>query len=219
MRQLIFFAWEHMLLANVRRAGGPDIARSELAQARRRLPHYAMPGTDAKARGNRRFAEGILALATLLEEEYGQARAGAFDLTKTAVCATGRNLSVLTMKLWLAVTPDPLSTLHRRPPSNWVIGMCGNGISAVDTFTEDTAALQVVSCPFTDFFWNAGRADLTSILEAWDHTWMAVLNRSSRPIRVTRGAALSGTFTLHFRRTETVHPRRCGLRAPKSFEA
>ena len=150
MRQLIFFAWEHMLLSNVRRAGGPNIAHAELAQARRRLPHYAMPGTDAKARGNRRVAEGILALVTLLEEEYGQVRADAFDLTKTVVCATGRNLSVLTMKLWLAVSPDPLSTL---------------------------------------------------------------------PIRVTRGAALSGTFTLHFRRTETVHPRRCGIRAPKSFEA
>jgi len=219
MRQAVFSIWEHMLLRNVRRAGGPDIAHSELLRARQRLPHYAMPGTDAKARGNRRFAEGIHALATLLEEEYGQSRADAFDCTKDAVCATGRTLSIVTMKLWLAVTPDPLSTLHRRPPSAWIIGMCGNGVSAVDTFTEDTATLQVLSCPFTDFFWNAGRPDLTSILQAWDHTWMAVLNRSSRPIRVTHGSALSGAFTLHFRRTETVHPRRCGFGTQKNFEA
>lgn len=87
---------------------------------------------------------------------------------------------------------DPLRGVKSRGPSPRAHGIWGNGMVVEDKHLPDTISLCVLSCPFRDYFWNAGCPDLTPILCAWDTAWQAEVNASRKPIRVDNLGSLAG---------------------------
>lgn len=210
--------WQRAFVRQIRKQGGPAVTVCEVRRERARLPAYQMPGTDAAATRNRALAETLLAATLCLEQGHGLARPQAVAVAQGAFLATGTGFARWVMRVWLLVERDPMAGLRRRGLAGNAARLWGDGMRLSDHDSGDSFELHVSACPFAEYFWNAGRGDLTPVLCAWDGAWMDSVNRHRRAIKVDRPGTLAeghARCAFRFRVSPPLRspaPRRCLLR-------
>lgn len=168
----------------------PD--RAALQRRIAAMPHvHVMPGDDRQAAFNLLLARSLSAAVSHLEDE-GQPRPVAVSIARAAFLENGSGFVRVVFGTWLAATRDPVRAMQRRRDlSRKAHAMWGNGMQTQMVATENSVALQVMRCPFADYFWNMAEPDLTPILCAYDAQWMAQVNRSSRPVTASRAGTIA----------------------------
>ena len=192
----------------------PD--RRELAAAMAGLRGGShMPGGDAPARRNLMLAQALQAAVQILQGR-GFGRDRAVEMAGAAFLKTGSGLTRLFFAWWLRVTKDPVHDMKRRRDlAEKARKLWGEGMKLEEVHDGDDVALLVHDCPFAHYFWSVSEPDLTPILCAYDAQWMAQVNRSNRPVRVSRNGTLAAgaeacDFT--FVRTKQPEPARAAAR-------
>lgn len=188
----------------------PD--RRELAATMSRLRGAKhMPGADRQAVFNLFLAQSLQAAVGIFQGRgYGRARAIA--MAQAALLATGSGLTRAAFSWWLRVTPDPVGDMKkRRDLSVKAQKIWGEGMDLSEVHSDDSVALHVTACPFAQYFWGVSEPDLMPVFCAYDAQWMAQVNRSRRPVRVSRSGTLAeGAERCDFTFTRITHPARHG---------
>lgn len=206
MTPLGFVLWEAGFLRQIARAGGPRLTRSDLGAARGRYADRVVPGRSRRVRFMTHMAGSLLAASELLEGAHRLPRAEATAILRRAFLANGRGLTRALTRTWLASRRDPMAALTRHTPAARARALWGDGLTTEEEVTNDRATLRVTGCGFADYFWSAGRSDLTPILCAYDIAWLEDINSGGRPIRAWRDGTLAegrGACTFVFTRSET----------------
>ena len=192
MGKMIVRLWRRGFLSALNRGGDPHISDEDLiARATSLAARRHLVADDGQTELTHALATGLHA-ATELLEEAGLSRREARDRAGAAFLKSGQSLARWSMRLWLWVTPDPVghakagNKLAERARMAW-----GGGLKAHQENGPDHATLMVTECVFVDYFWDAGRSDLTPILCAWDAQWMEIVNASDRPVSVSRSGTLA----------------------------
>lgn len=190
MRRLLARLWQEEFAWRLSRQAGRRMTRRMIADEIDRLPPAAMPGTDAAKAFNLTLAQSLHAAVRLLEGETTATEAR--DTAGKAFVDTGSWLSRGMVRLWLRVERDPHAGVVRRGAAPFTRALWGNGMAVEDRHSDGGVSLCVLTCPFHDHFWNAGRADLTAILCRWDTAWQREINASPAPIQVDIRSTIAG---------------------------
>ena len=151
-----------------------------------------MPGGDKQAAFNLLLAQSLQAAVRLLQGRgYGRARA--LEMARAAFLENGSGLTQAIFAFWLRMTPDPVAQMKvRRDLADKARKLWGQGMQVEERHAPDAVSLVVTDCPFAQYFWSVSEPDLAPILCAYDARWMAQVNRSKRPVTVTRAGTLAG---------------------------
>ena len=164
----------------------------ELEQTMATLPGAKhMPGTDRQAQFNLLLAQSLQAAVQIFQGRgYGRARS--VEMARAAFLENGSGLTRAMFAWWLRVTPDPVAQMKaRRDLADRARALWGEGMKVDEVHGDQTVALHVTSCPFAEYFWGVCEPDLTAVLCAYDAQWMAQVNMSPRPVRVSRSGTLA----------------------------
>lgn len=189
--RLLARLWLFEFQFRLRRLSSAAPSRQQIVARSCRYDRIAMPGTDRQAAFNRHMASCLLAATEWFELNEGLTREDARQITQTAFVATGAWLAKAGMAFWLQIDRKPYANLRKtglaaRSRRHW-----GNGMVLDDVIEEDAVTLQVSQCPFSEFFWNAGRSDLTETLCLWDGAWMSHVNKARKGIKVSRPTTIA----------------------------
>lgn len=206
MRTMIATFWQHEFAWRLSRAAQTQIKVRDLKRVMARLPTAAMPGSDAAKRFNLVLARSLQAAVVYLEGDMALPKPQALSVARTAFLASGSWVARNAIRTWLVLERDPFAGVEKRDPSGFAKAMWGEGMDARDRRAPGEVSLCVTRCPFHEYFWNAGRSELTPILCAWDTAWQQEINSSRKPLRVVIRSTLAAggsqcEFT--FQRTET----------------
>lgn len=183
MRKIFARIWQYEFCWRLRRASGADITRQDLQRAIKCLPYVAMPGTDAAVYTNRTLAQSLHAAAVLLED-FGFRMDQATAVLTKAFVGSGGWLVRLDMRMWMLIDKHPFLIVAAQGPAKLIHRCHGDGMRVSQECGTEAVTLLVEQCPFHEYFWNAGRPELTHVMRAWDTNWMQVINGSKRPIAV-----------------------------------
>ena len=201
MRKAVAVLWQHEFCWRLPRATGTSICRSDLRRTIRRLPVFAMPGTDAAVETNRLIAQSLHAAQVLLED-HGLSRAETTASLTTAFTSCGAWLVRTDVRLWLLIDKYPFLIVSAQGPAKLVRTCHGNGLEVIEERDATSVTVRVERCPFQEYFWNASRPELTEVMRAWDANWIEVINRSKRPMAIADLSDKSGQdprYILQFR--------------------
>jgi hypothetical protein len=192
MTDAIITLWRRGFLRALNRGGDVQIDDQALRIRAAQLgARRGFPGGGAQTAFNEALATGLHAAAELLEEA-GLDRRAARDRAGAAFLQSGKGLAHWLTRAWLWTASDPVGQaqdgdrLSARARLIW-----GAGMRFHQENGPDHATLKVTECAFADYFWDAGRSDLTPILCAWDAQWMEIVNASDRPVSVSRSGTLA----------------------------
>lgn len=169
---------------------GPD--RRELAARMTELSASSQAlGEGKQAEFNRLLAHSLQASVHILQGRgYGRDRS--VDMARAAFLKNGSTLTWALFAWWLKTTPDPVADMKkRRHLAETAQKLWGERMAVSEVHAESSVALHVHDCPFASYFWDVAEPDLTPILCAYDAQWMRQVNRSRRPVRVTRAGTLA----------------------------
>ncbi|MEO0829547.1 MAG: L-2-amino-thiazoline-4-carboxylic acid hydrolase [Pseudomonadota bacterium] len=178
--------------------------RSFAGRARRYAEQAPMPGSGEGAKVSRAVAALLHAAAEYAEEEGALSRMHAVAAVRPAFLDTGAWLVRAGFAAWLSTVKNPVANLSRRKLDREVQTLWGSGMETDVERHPDELVLSVKSCPFSEYFWNVARPDLTPILCAWDAQWMAQVNTSRSPVQVLRPSTIASggaSCDFRFRRT------------------
>lgn len=182
--------WEFQWRLNAETEHAPT--REEIIAQAERYDHIPMPGSDRQAEFNRHIATCLLAATEWLERSNEMTIDEARRVTQVAFVRTGSWLATSVMALWLHLDRRPFEALRKRGLARTSQRLWGNGMTFEDQHETDRVILCVKDCPFTEFFWNAGRSDLAETVCLWDGAWMEQVNRLKKGVNVQRPATIAG---------------------------
>lgn len=201
MRTLIGTFWQHEFAWRLSRAAQTRVKVRDLKRVMARLPDASMPGSDPAKRFNLALARSLQAAVVYLEEDMALSNPQALAISRVAFLTSGSWVAQTAIRIWLKLERDPFAGVEKRGPSRLAKSMWGDGMAVKDRRAAGEVSLCVTRCPFHEYFWNAGRSDLTPILCAWDTAWQREVNTSDKPLRVeiqstfaTGGAQCEFTF-------------------------
>ncbi|SHH48851.1 L-2-amino-thiazoline-4-carboxylic acid hydrolase [Marivita hallyeonensis] len=198
MKSLVEKLWVSAYLRQIARVGGTRLGHADLHREQARYEARGLSwGRDegfAKT-----LATTVLASASALENEYGCDRAEAVAVVQKALRAVGRRLTYGMTRAWLWSRRDPFGDLEKVSPLDWMRRMWGNALKAEQHCSEGRIELTVTDCAFRDYFWQAGRSDLTPVLCSFDAMWHDVINHAKRGMIADQMAAMGeGARTCRF---------------------
>lgn len=201
MRTLMATFWQYEFAWRLSRAAKTQIKVRDLKRVMARLPDASMPGSDPAKRFNLTLARSLQAAVVYLEEDMALPNSQALAISRVAFLTSGSWVAKTAIRIWLKLERDPFAGVEKRGPSGLAKSMWGDGMAVKDRRAPGKISLCVTRCPFHEYFWNAGRSDLTPILCAWDTAWQQEVNTSDKPLRVdiqstlaTGGAQCEFTF-------------------------
>lgn len=201
MRSLMAKIWQHEFAWRLSLAAHTRIKVRDLKRVMARLPDAWMPGSDPAKRFNLVLARSLQAAVVYLEEDMALPNPQALAISRKAFLSSGSWVAKTAIRIWLKLERDPFAGVEKRGPSGLAKSMWGDGMAVTDQRASGEVSLCVTRCPFHEYFWNAGRSNLTPILCAWDTAWQQEVNTSDKPLRVdiqstlaTGGAQCEFTF-------------------------
>jgi adenosine/AMP kinase len=109
-------------------------------------------------------------------------------------------------QLLMALAPNPLRILQRTGTAKELRRMMGRDMLAKDDVGPHHYALVIEGCAYNDFFRRHGEPDITLVFCQADRAWMDVVNRSKRPLSISRPKTQStGSSICIFRYENAAH--------------